>query len=299
MLTNFFGKSKPINFLVISFIFLSLYILAFFNEKIVFNWFTVPLFLAVFGIVNFINIKNRLTFDNSYAFLFFVLLIGFFPKIINFNSTFYANFSLLFFLRKVFSLNSSKKLFPKLFDAGFWLGISFLLEPFSLIFLILLYISIFMYQHSTPQALIIPFLGFFSPVFLFFSYCFYTDTTHYFLELFNWRVNYNFEEYKEIRYLYTITLIVFFVTVSILFKTPKVLRVNNTFKPRWILTLLNFAFTIIIFAVTKSKSSSELIYLLFPVAVILANGFELIQKKWLANTILISLFISVVASILA
>jgi len=35
-------------------------------------------FLVVFSVYNFIIAKNLLTYDNSFAFLFFVILIGFF-----------------------------------------------------------------------------------------------------------------------------------------------------------------------------------------------------------------------------
>ena len=111
MLANFFGKSKPINFIVLFVLFLGYFVLSIFSKELSFNlvkelgW-----FLVVFSVYNFIIAKNLLTYDNSFAFLFFVILIGFFPDTIQINKTFYANLTILLFLRKVYSLQSSKNI---------------------------------------------------------------------------------------------------------------------------------------------------------------------------------------------
>ncbi|MGB1041924.1 MAG: DUF6427 family protein [Tenacibaculum sp.] len=298
MLANFLGKSKPVNFVVLFALFLVYFSFSLISKEFSFEilkelfW-----FLVVFSVFNFIITKNQLTFDNSYAFLFFVILIGFFSDVIAINTTFFACLTVLLFLRKVYSLQSSKNTFHKLFDGGLWLGISFLIEPYTALFGILLYLSIYLHKRYTYQTLLIPIIGFSSPVFLFFTYCFWYDNASNFYQLFNWNLSFNIDYYLNTNYLFPIILIGVFSVFSILLKTPKALAVLNTFRKNWILTLTHLVIALIITLVFKEKSGSELLLVFFPISIILTNGIEMFQKKWIADVvILLFLICSVVVN---
>ncbi|CAA0226474.1 DUF6427 family protein [Tenacibaculum maritimum] len=295
MLANFFGKSKPVNFLVIFALFLCLSSISLLTNNQHINnisFFlkhfgkTLVLFLILFSVYNFILSKNELTFDNSYAFLFFVLLIGLFPNTITIDKNFYINLTLFLALRKIYSLQSEKSTVKKLFDGGFWLGICFIIEPFSLIFCLLFYAAIFLHKKITIQTLLVPMIGFFVPIFLYFTYCFWHDNMVSFLQLFKWFTSYEFDIYFQIKYSYGIFLVLFLVATSLLLKTPKALAVNNTFKGNWILIMFNLLVTLFLVVLSKHKNGGELLFTFFPISIILANGFELLQKKWLKETIL-------------
>ena len=205
MLANFFGKSKPITFVVLILLFLLYLVLAistgfkvdFHFEKSIFTYlsFTV-LIISTFFFTNFIISKNNLTFDNSYAFLFFIICLGLFPDSFLSEKALVVNLLLLLFLRKIYSLQTNKNIFKKLFDGGFWLGVCFLAEPLTIVFVFLLYAAIFIHQKTSFQTLIIPIIAFLTPLFLFFSYSFWNNNTQDFYELFNWYTTFNFENYK-------------------------------------------------------------------------------------------------------
>ena len=293
MLANFFGKSKPINFIVLFVLFLGYFVLNIFSKELSFNLLTeLGWFLVVFSVYNFIIAKNLLTYDNSFAFLFFVILIGFFPDVININKTFYANLTVLLFLRKVYSLQSSKNVFHKLFDGGLWLCISFLIEPYTALLIILLYLSIFLHQRFTYQTLLIPIIGIFGPVFLYFTYCFWYDEVEKFTSLFNWNLYPDLSFYSHQKSLFPILFISFFLIASILLKSPRALSVPNKFRKNWILVLTQFVISTIIFLLVEDGSGTEFLYVFFPVSVILANGIEFFQKKWYADAIIILFLIA-------
>ena len=75
--------------------------------------------------------------------------------------------------------------------------------------------------------------------------------------------------------------------MSIAQKTPKTLSVINTFRSSWILVLIHFSSAIFLVFVLDDKDGSELLYLAFPSAIILANGIELYEKKWFVDIITI------------
>ena len=293
MLANFFGKSKPINFIVLFVLFLGYFVFSIFSKELSFNlvkelgW-----FLVVFSVYNFIIAKNLLTYDNSFAFLFFVILIGFFPDTIQVNKTFYANLTILLFLRKVYSLQSSKNIFHKLFDGGLWLGISFLIEPYAPLLLVLLYFSIFLHQRFTYQTLLTPVIGFLAPVFLYFTYYYWYDGLDKFWLLFDWNFYPDLSFYSHEKYLFPILFISFFLVASILLKSPKALSVKNKFRKNWILILTHLVITTAILLLVEDGSGSEFLYVFFPLSVILANGIEFFQKKWYADAIIILFLIA-------
>lgn len=299
MLANFLEKSKPITFVVLITLFLSFVILALFtNNSVDFYWenslFSYGsyffLLVSTFFFFNFIVVKNALTFDNALAFFFFIICLGLIPASYLDQKTLFTNLIILIFLRKVYSLQSSKKVIKKLFDGGFWLGILFITEPFCLIFVILLYVSIYMHQKITFQTLLIPIIAFGIPILLYFTYCFWYNDVSTFNDLFYWETPYDFSVFNSHKFTLPLLLIGVFLLFAILIKTPKALSVKNTFRKSWLLVLMHLITTIFLVLLVKEKNGSELIYLFFPLAVILANGLELV-KNLLYKNLIITLFL--------
>jgi hypothetical protein len=247
------------------------------------------IFLSIFFFFNFIVSRNRLTFDHSYAFYVFTLsLILFLKTLCNFETLNLLLIQLLF-LRKVYSFQSSKKVIQKIFDSGFWLGILCLIEPFSILFFILIYASIFLQQKRTINNLITPIIGFISPLIIYFTYLFWNDAAIVFFEIFNIKIADTLFIFDKSDPSWIFWGILFLTLFSTVLKSPKVLSVNNSFKKSWILLIIN-AITSVVFAVTVSnKNGSEIVYFLIPASIIIANGFEVIQKKIVKNILIILL----------
>ena len=219
MLSNFLAKSKPINFIIISGLFLMHYFIGtshlFLIDSITFIFLLeqsgiVFLFLLLLFLFNFILSKNTLTLDSSYAFLILVTLFGLFPITFFDVHQLLLNVLLFFFFRKIYSLKRKSLFLEKIFDAGLLSALLFIIEPFSIVFLLLIYIFIYVYQQITFKTLILPVVGFILPVFLYFSYCFYFDDLQDFNQLFYWYTNYDFEIYSQSTLWIPISLVSFF-----------------------------------------------------------------------------------------
>lgn len=296
MLANFLNKSKPINFIGLLIFFFISFLFSVFNDDLssnkLLNIFILSiLFLSIFFIYNFILSKNKLTHDNSYAFFIFILLnISILSEIRDYKLLSLTIIYLLF-VRKIYSLRTQKNIFEKLFDSGFWLGIFFILEPLSIFLLILIFIASYLHSKITIHTLIIPIIGFITPLIIYFSYFFWLDKVEDFTKLFNFEEILNFHFYSEIKYLRIFYCILILSIIAIIIKSIKALSVNNTFKKSWILLIYNFVILIFFLLFFPDKNGSELIFILFPVSVILANGIELIQKRIVKNLVLYILLI--------
>ncbi|WP_298779205.1 DUF6427 family protein [uncultured Polaribacter sp.] len=295
MLGNFLDKSKPINFISLLifflFFFLSFSISHFLTDGFTLNnllYFCLLLviFLSVFFFFNFIVTRNNLTFDNTYSyFVFTISLIIILPELKSYKILILCILNLLF-LRKIYSLHSNKVITSKLFDSGFWLGISFIIEPFTVLFFVLLLAAIYMHQKVTIYTILVPLTGFLAPLMVYFSYLFWNDKTTEFTSLFLPNTNFDISSLTETKYLWFILGILVLSFISVFFKSPKTFSVSNSFRNSWILLLINLFISIIYILFSPENKVAELIFILFPTSVIIANGIELINKKLIKNGVL-------------
>jgi len=298
MLANFFGKSNPVNFIVVFLIFLGFYIANFFtvnflqyvDVNVILNQLlAVVLFLFLFLFYNFILTKNKLTLNNSYGLLLFALFFGFFPAVFFNIINILLNLLLLIFLRRVFSLRSEKDVYKKIFDCGFWLGILFLLDSTTVIFGILIFLSIGMFQKLTIRTILIPVIGFATPVFCYFSYCLWEGNTSEFSNLFLWYSNYNFEVYTANKFLFSTLFLGIVSLISIVIKTPKVFLISGNYRKYWILIIFNFFIAITVFFIQNTHQINKILLLFFPVSVIITNWLESIERGFIKNIFIIVL----------
>tara|TARA_R110002124_G_scaffold66515_10_gene181109 strand:+ start:10118 stop:10927 length:810 start_codon:yes stop_codon:yes gene_type:complete len=246
-----------------------------------------PFFLLLFFLFNFIISKNKLTRDNSYAFLFFVIGLGFLQSVIT-EPTIVIEYLLLFlFFRRVYSLRTLKFVYQKLFDSGLWLGILFLISPLYLLYLILLYVAIFLFAKITIRTIFIPVLGLITPLFLYFTYLFWMDDLATFYQLFYVVFTIDLSFYQTSYYeLFLITFVVF-TGVSILIRTRKILSVSNKFKRSWVLLLTHLLIAVVFISLIENKNGTEIIAFLIPSTIIIANWVQSIKKKPIISVILV------------
>ena len=300
MLANFFGKSNPTNFVVIIGFFFCFFMIAVFNgfQENVFTEnpiLTISgmliLFLSILYFFHLIVTKSKLTFNNAYALLLFIVFLGFFS-----NELLELKMLILFllhilFLKKLYSLKYSKVIFQILFDSGLFLGVIFIFEPFSIIYIVLLYIAIYFYHKITVRTLIIPIVGFLVPLVFYFTYHFWQNTLDDFLQLFYFLPNYNEFIYLKDQFLIPLLFIGFCTVASLLLKTPLVISINNKFRKSWFLLIFNLGISVCFVLILPQKNGSELLFILFPVAIIVANGIETIANIVLKDAILVFLIL--------
>ncbi|MGJ8745395.1 DUF6427 family protein [Polaribacter sp.] len=302
MLANFLGKSKPIIFIILfcfffcffSFaVYASFFLEAFDPNNLFKSVVLLVLFIVLFFLYNFIVSKNRLTFDNLYAFYFYLLLTIFLlPTLIGYKELVLMVLH-FFYLRKIYSLKSKKNVLQKVFDSGFWLGVSFVIEPFTGVFMFLLYAAIYFQRKTIISVLLAPIIGFVAPLIIYFTYCFWYDKTEFFTQLFSFNGINSSLSTLENSTIWFFVAVVGLSLVAIIAKSPKAFSVNNSFKRNWIILIINFIIAIFYVVFMAQKNSSEVLFLIFPASVIMANGLELVKSSLIKNLILITFLVAI------
>lgn len=303
MIANFFKKTKPENVFNIVLLLFVYYLISLFLSNT--EGFTVLIWVKKISFflwliffllsVNFIVKKNNLTQDNLYALLIIVLLLGTFSEAMFFNRIIFTNIALLLGFRKIYSLRTHSNTKKKLFDAGFWVGIAALIYSWSLFYLILIYIGIIAYRKLNIKNLFIPLIGFIMPVIIYFTYHFYFDSLPVFYDRFIFDYSLDFVSYNKFKILVPATFLLATITWSIFSVTPKIVMVSNKLKFSWIVLLHHVSISLLVVILSPIKNGSEMLFLIFPAAIIIANFIQKSESVIFKNVVLYVFFaISVV-----
>jgi hypothetical protein len=294
MIANFFKKSKPAGvILIICLLFVYFFSATFYvyitniSVKLLVNkLFLFGLYVLWLLVFNFIISKNKLTLDNLYGLLIGVILLGTFYESLFSTNLLLSNIFLLLAFRKIYSLSSNLNTKIKLFDAAFWIGIASLIYFWSFLFFVLIYVGIILYKKVSIRNFFIPIIGFFTPIFLYFTYCLYLNELPVFYQKFNFNFNLDFNNYSAVKYLLPIILFGLILVWSIIRVTPNIILINNRLKQTWILLLNHLIVSIVVVGFAMVKNGSEVLFLIFPTGIILGNFIPKLKSKLLKNVLL-------------
>lgn len=299
MITSIFSKSKPINFIIVFFITLLAFVVAYLKlaqEPITVDFIFEKLSLFAISyisilVLNFIVSKNNLVKNNNYEILLYSLfLLAIVQTTTNINMLF-ANFFVLLALRRILSIRSQKNVNKKLFDAAFWIAIAALFYFWSILFFALIIVSLVLYTDNKLNHWIIPFTGVLT-VFIFVvsvSILFYNDFFSAFKSLPEY--SYDYSVYDSLSFLVAITMLFSFGVWSALFFIKSIKQKKKALRPSFniVLFALMVAFLVVVFA--PKKDGSEFIFMFAPLAIIITNYIQVIQEKWFKEVFLLLLLL--------
>lgn len=287
MITSVFKKSTPLNYslvviLILVFFFMfqikdpswvTSYFLAF--QKVSLLCFI----LASFFMINFIVKKNGLSKDNGYAILFYLLFILFFPTIFNNSNVIYANFFILLALRRLISLQSLKASKEKIFDAAFWIFVASLFQFWSILFLILVYISIIFHVSRDYRNWVLPFIALLAVTILFYmtSLILNFDAVTFIQEraVIDFRIDYFKNNYENAALSIYTAVALFFVTSMLMTLSNRPQIVHSSYKK----IVACFFIAAFVYIISPNKSNDLLLFSIAPLSIMATSHVEYMQQK--------------------
>ncbi len=299
MISNIFGKTKPINFIIVSaFLFVLYWIvnLVIFNksyapEELIFQLLVLSVFLFSLFVVDFILQRNKVTSPNSFGILFYALLTMVFSETLSDNNALLCSFFLLLALRRLISIRSLKNIKPKIFDATLWILVASLFYEWVILYLILVFTAIYIYEPKNIRNWLVPFAGVFSVFMVSYAMMVITENTDYFIN--HYQFNFEFNQVYFANWGNSTKFIIYVLSVVIV-GVFAFLKLGKAGLGQ-IVTMRLLAFAFIIGLVVKVLNGTEgsypIIISFFPAVVFFTNYIEAVKK---ANIKEIILMISVV-----
>lgn len=288
MITSIFGKSRPLNYILLSvavalsyvaYIILSKETSLDFRNILQHNALIGIIIFSLF-VVNFIAKKNNITRDNSYVFLFYLCFLLFFPGIFLQPKLIISSFFILLATRRLMSLHSLIAVKEKIFDASLWIFVAALFHFWSILFVVLVFVSIIFHASSDYRNWILPFISFFTVLILFTSFSLVFDKT--LLTSFFDKINFDIVFKLPVEAIQKLSLMVFTAFAIYLFvmlllsyqKKPLIL--HHAYKK----VIFLFLIGILVYLVSPQISNEMLVFTFFPLAIMATSFVETTSDKW-------------------
>ena len=287
MITSVFKKSTPLNFSLVVFLMLVFFLMYQFQDL---SW-TNSLFLilqkgAIFCILlasvfitNFIVKKNGLSKDSTYTIFFYFLFLLFFPSVLDNTNLIISNFFILLALRRLISLQSLKASKEKIFDASLWIFVAALFHFWSIIFIVLVFISIIFHVSRDYRNWILPFIAFFivGIIFILFSMIFNVNMIEFITKnvTTNFEINYFTNNYQNGALSIYATVALFFIISMFASLSNRPQLLHTSFKK----IIASFFIGVLIFLISSNKSNDLLLFTFAPLAMMATSHIEIAQLK--------------------
>nr|WP_298923395.1 DUF6427 family protein [uncultured Allomuricauda sp.] len=294
MISSFFGKTKPINYIVLSvFLFLFYSVFIFFEANQEINVDTIPLDVLTVGtlllsiyIISRIVRVEKVTDFSSYAIFFFVLLFVAFSKVLGDKNAIFCNFFLLLAVWRLLAVKSIKNVKHKIFDASLLICIASLFYDWAVVFFLLVFFVINVYDRKTFKNWLVPIVGILTFFMLAFTFLKVNGELSFFADHYRFSIDFLktdfFTEPAIIKLLIYVFLLI--VVMSLVF-----LKVRK--KGGGKLVPLRIVFLTFIFGafinLFKSIDASPVLITFFPAAVFLTNYIETIKKAKLKEVVVV------------
>lgn len=301
MISGIFGKTKPINFIILQgFLFVFYWFVNFVlndnyyePEKLVVKFVVLGILLFSVFAVDFIVKRNQITATNSFAILYFTLLIIIFPEVLLDDNSVFCNFFLLLALRRLISLKSLKNIKLKIFDATIWTLIASLFYDWAIVYLALVGIAIYFYEPKNIKNWLVPFTGIFTVGIIVFCALIITDDLDFLSNHYQLSLKFDVMEYWKDSTKIAVYAVITFISATLAFIKMSKLGMGKIITMRLMAISLALGFTI-----TFLKTSNDIFPVLItfcPGAVFIAKYVELIKRTTLKEIVLM---VSVIAPFL-
>ncbi|MBL0684654.1 DUF6427 family protein [Aquimarina mytili] len=282
MLSSFFSKSKPINYILVALYMLILLGLAHYKNGFVAEISTVILFLTSILlyilpmlILHFTGQRNDLTNKGTHTILLYAFLTGILANSLISLPILISNAFLLLALWNVLLLRNEKNIKAKIFNTSMYIGIASLANFWSIGFLILVFFAIFYFEPKNYRNWIIPFVGLL--VVCLFANCFTLLMYDSFFSFYEYidPISFSFDGYLEKNQLFSVGIlsicILFFTAIFII----KFNRKPANIKPILRLIIVYLILAIGIVLISPQKNTSELFFIAAPLAIIGTTYLEM------------------------
>ncbi len=304
MISSIFGKTKPINFIILAgFLFLfywvvQVYLLEtdFSTNQIVLQTGVLSVLLFSVFIVDFIVQRNKLTGSNSYAIFFFTLLLVVFPETLADSNAIFCSLFLLLATRRLLSIKSLKDIKSKVFDATLWILTASLFYDWAIVYLLLVFATIYIYEPKNIRNWLIILSASFSFFMVTYAVLILSGTSNFLWTHYTFQIDYG--SIYPPKWVSSIKVSVFII-INLLLALWAFLALGKAGSGKIItirLVALSFVLGLIVNVLVLSESTYAIMITFFPSVIFICNYIESIKRQKVLELILV---LSIVVPLLA
>ena len=291
MISSFFSKTKPINYLVLLIFLLVFYLINLFATEIDFGnillvvFFFGAILLQVIGVQEIVRTK-KITDPTSFAMLFFVLLYMAIPQVIKDKEIVFCNLFLMLSLNRLLALKNLKQVKQKIFDATLWMCVASAFDPWALLFLIVVFLAVHVYGAREFKNWLVPFVASIFFLLLLSAFLILTRNVVFLQEHYVFQIPNNFSSHfiQNFSIKPFIYILVVIALILIVFVKQGYQGVGRIIHLRFLLVYFLIAIVVFLVQAVEANNYRLILYSFFPTA----NFIETFKRKRLKEVVLIA-----------
>lgn len=296
MISSIFGKTKPINYIIVlTFLFLFYWFIHFVvsdmeykSEELVVRLTTLAMLLLSVFVVDFIIKRNKLTEANSFAMLFYAILIVAFPETLLDNDAILCSMFLLFASRRLISIRSLKNIKLKIFDATLWVMVASIFYDWAVLYLLLVFAAIYIYEPKNVRNWMVPFAAIFTVFMIGYSVLIIAGNTNFLTE--HYQLQFNLDTSYFLNVVNSLKLVLYILLIFTL-SVYAFLKLGKAGLGKIVimrLIALSFFIGLVVKILTKSTDDYPIMITFFPAVIFVTNYVESIKKENIKELVLIA-----------
>jgi hypothetical protein len=294
MLTSFFGKSSPINYLILGILIFVAYLLSVYSGDLTpvsLTWLAKHFFFIAASVflmllLDFLIRKNNLTKNNTYGILFLSCFLIALPEIFRERNILIANIFILLSLRKILSFRNNKNIDKKILDATVWIMMASFFYFWSLLFFFVVYMALIRKSDTKFKQLLIPITGFLGMFAI--ATAFFFLVSNSFSWFFSWQpvIGLNFSEYNKFDILLPVAVMIALLIWTGLWRFFKLPSIQKKERPNAFIVFISLITAVFIALASPEKTSAEILFIISPLAIIITNYVENSKEFWFREILL-------------
>lgn len=296
MISSIFGKTKPINYIILlSFLFLFYWFVHFFiyektysAENLVLQFLVLGFLMFSIFVVNFIIKRNKVTDVNSFAILYYTILTIAFPETLLDNNAIFCSLFLLLATRRLISIRSLKNIKLKVFDATLWIMVSTLFYDWAVLYLLMVFAAIYIYEPKNIRNWLVPLAGIFTVFMIANGVLALTGNAAFLSEHYQFQFTFNKAYFLNLANSSKLVLYIVLIMILGIFAFLKLGKAGLGKIVTLRLIALSFAIGIIVKILTTSADDYPVMVTFFPAVVFITNYVEAIKRPNIKEMVLIA-----------
>ncbi len=286
MLSSFFSKSKPINFIMISIYMVFVYILTILNTSLEFNFFMISKIIGgclmiwiSMMLINIIVKKYEISNKNTFTGLIYTILVFVIYNKVENQNILIVNLLIMLAVLNVLSLKNQLGVKQKILNASICIGITVLFSFWNILYVVVIYAGVFTFIAFNYKNLIIPVIGFIAVYIM--MLCLYLgmyDEVYLFQNI-TTKTSLNNMMFFTANNLWPTLLLIGMLMVFISTFLFKYNRSSTKIKPIMGITFMLLFISVLIPLINIDKNENSLLYIIIPLAIMGASFFELKIKR--------------------
>ncbi|MFK5971674.1 MAG: hypothetical protein QM485_00150 [Flavobacteriaceae bacterium] len=229
-----------------------------------------------------------MTNPNSFAILFYGLLMVVFPETLADDKAVLCSFFLILATRRLISIRSLKGIKLKIFDATLWVMASSVFYDWALVYILLVFVAIYMYEPKNIRNWIVPLVAILTFFAIGYALLILTDDkefiTRHYQFTFDFNIAYFLNWGDSSKLMVYVVLTLFAIVYSFLKLGKSGLGKIVTMR----LVVLSFIIGIGLKIVVSSEDMDPIMVTFFPAVIFMTNYIEAIKKPKIKEAVLLA-----------